>query len=140
MAMMKAFYELTDMAIGLLDMNGICIIGYPSDTECDYCKMMRAHDRQFFLKCVECDAMNFNIAKETMRRHNYTCHAGLIESVAPIQRDGATIGFIRIGQTLYKETVLFERMKIFNNTLSNYPCNPQVLARAIEKYPHHFHQ
>ncbi len=94
--LMRNFYTLTGIRIVLFDEKYNEIFAYPA--ECSpFCACMR-QNHSFYELCCESDKISFESCKKTGALTMYKCHAGLIETTAPITNNGAIIGYIMFGQ------------------------------------------
>ena len=94
--LMRNFYTLTGIRIVLFDEKYNEIFAYPA--ECSpFCACMR-QNHSFYELCCESDKISFESCKKTGALTVYKCHAGLIETTAPITNNGAIIGYIMFGQ------------------------------------------
>jgi len=94
--LMKDFNLLTGIKIALFDSNGNEILSYP-ETHCAFCSLMRKTEATA-KKCLESNAKSFERCKKNKSIEVYTCHAGLIETTAPLIENDSIIGFIMFGQ------------------------------------------
>lgn len=96
MDLMKDFYLLTGIKIALFDVNGNEILSYP-EKHCAFCALMRrAQDTETF--CPESNASSFKRCQTTKQLEIFHCHAGLVETTAPLIDNGTVIGYIMFGQ------------------------------------------
>ena len=89
------FYSSTGIAITLYDTHRQTVATSPVYTE--YCSCIRKKE-----ECKEnCDRSNLShmeTARESRGRVCYTCHAGLMEMITPIEYEGEVIAYLQIGQ------------------------------------------
>jgi ligand-binding sensor protein len=95
---LKSFYTLTGVRIGVFDKWRNELVAYPSDM-CKLCTLLRKEERVDEL-CIKSDEEAFSMAEKTGKQYIYRCHAGLIESVYPIFSESGLVGFLMIGQFL----------------------------------------
>lgn len=95
---LKSFYTLTGVRIGVFDKWRNELVAYPSDM-CKLCTLLRK-DKSVDELCVKSDEEAFSTAEKTGKQYIYRCHAGLIESVYPIFSESGLVGFLMIGQFL----------------------------------------
>ena len=89
------FYKSTGIAIAMYDANEELVANSP--VYCEYCSLIRSKK-----VCVEsCDVSNLIHMKEVASSRDvsrYTCHAGLMETILPIDYEGVLIAYLQIGQ------------------------------------------
>ncbi|MEN7972483.1 MAG: PocR ligand-binding domain-containing protein [Verrucomicrobiota bacterium] len=92
------YTELHDIRISLFTPDGRIIypdaVGRPN---CRYCSMLR-ETLGMDSKCRALDREMMQSALEQGRMVTYTCHAGMMEAVAPLRVDGQLVGFVMPGQ------------------------------------------
>lgn len=94
--LMKDFYLLTGIKIALFDANGNEILSYPEE-HCAFCALVRK-EKTTEAYCLESNAKSFKRCQITKRLEIFHCHAGLVETTAPLIDNGAVIGYIMFGQ------------------------------------------
>ena len=94
--LMKDFHLLTGVKIALFDSDGNEILSYP-ENHCAFCCLMRANELSAN-KCLESNARSFERCKKSKSMEIYRCHAGLIETTAPLIENDSIIGYIMFGQ------------------------------------------
>lgn len=92
----KDFNTLTGIKIALFSETGKEILSYPVE-HCPFCKYIRStingnND------CEISNEKSFKRCQKTKKIEIYHCHAGLIETTAPLIDNGAVIGYIMFGQ------------------------------------------
>jgi len=90
------FYILTGIRIVIFDDNFHEITAYPKE-QSTYCNLIRS-DSLAESNCILSDKNACQICKKQQSLYTYTCHAGLTESVTPINAGGTIIGYIMFGQ------------------------------------------
>jgi len=96
--LLHSFYLILNIRIVVFDDKFEKIAEVP-DHECKFCSLLlgdpiaekecRAADRHAFMRC-----------RDTNTPYSYKCHAGLTETVAPIQYNNIIIGYLMFGQVL----------------------------------------
>ncbi len=94
--LMKNFNLLTGIKIALFDANGNEVLSYP-EGHCAFCSLMRK-DKSTEAYCLESNAKSFKRCQATRQLEIFHCHAGLVETTAPLIDNHAVIGYIMIGQ------------------------------------------
>lgn len=94
--LMKNFYVLTNMKIALFDFLGNEILSYPQE-HCAFCSLIRSSEAGECF-CQKSNQKSFERCQKTQKLEVYRCHAGLIESTAPLIDQGQVIGYIMFGQ------------------------------------------
>ena len=86
----------------------------------DYCKNLR-EDKKFNDKCLECDKVNLEIAKNKKDIHLYQCHNGLTEGIVPLYgKSGVYLGSIFFGQLLTEKNKLLNAKSKYYEQLPKY--------------------
>jgi len=94
--LMKDFNLLTGIKIALFDTDGNEILSYPEE-HCPFCRYIRSSNVGEE-KCVSSNKKSFERCQKSASLEVFTCHAGLIETTAPLIDNGVTIGYIMFGQ------------------------------------------
>jgi len=94
--LMKDFNLLTGIKIALFDADGNEVLSYP-ENHCEFCALMRSNPEaeQY---CLLSNAQSFERCKKTRSMEVFHCHAGLIETTAPLIENDSIIGYIMFGQ------------------------------------------
>jgi AraC-like DNA-binding protein len=95
--MLSDFHLLTGIRVAFVTHDLRHAVSVPSDMA-TFCNLLRM-DPAAMDNCLACDQAAFSAARTTGRLQLYTCHAGLIEAVAPILGNGRLLGFLMMGQT-----------------------------------------
>jgi len=94
--LMKNFNLLTGIKIALFDVEGNEILSYP-EKHCPFCTYVRSIEMGS-QKCLESNKKSFERCQKTGKLEVFKCHAGLIETTAPLIDNGAIIAYIMFGQ------------------------------------------
>jgi len=94
--LMKDFHLLTGIKIALFDSNGNEVLSYP-ESHCEFCALMRSNN-ETAQYCLQSNVKSFERCKRTRSMEIYRCHAGLIETTAPLIENDSIIGYIMFGQ------------------------------------------
>ncbi len=97
---MKNFYTLTKIRIVMFDDDFNKIMSVPND-DSGFCGELKKNN-EFNSLCKFCDKNARSVCRNTNSIHTYTCHAGLIESIAPLKMNGIILGYIMLGQVMDK--------------------------------------
>lgn len=92
----KDFHNLTGIKIALFSESGKEILSYPEE-HCSFCSYIRSIEAGNE-NCEICNAKSFERCQKTKRIEIYHCHAGLIETTAPLIDNDVVIGYIMFGQ------------------------------------------
>lgn len=110
------FYSSTGIAVTLYDTQKQVVATSPIYSS--YCARIRSQ-----AACVEhCDRSDLTHMKEVGADHTvkcYTCHAGLMETILPIEYEGIVIAYLQIGQ--------------FRDTAALYSA-PERIAEVAQRY------
>lgn len=96
LSLMKDFNLLTGIKIALFDTDGNEILSYPQE-HCPFCRYIRA-SQLGEEKCISSNKKSFERCRKSASLEVFTCHAGLIETTAPLMDNGVIIGYIMFGQ------------------------------------------
>lgn len=97
---MSNFYTLTKIRIVMFDDDFNKIMSVPGD-DSGFCGELKKNE-EFRKSCDECDKNARSLCRKTDAIYTYTCHAGLIESIAPLKMNGIILGYIMLGQVMDK--------------------------------------
>lgn len=92
LVLLRDFYELTGIRTVVFDAWGEDILSYPQERP-RFCSLIRSTPRGREA-CLACDRNACRIARGKRQAIVYPCHAGLIEVIAPIEANGATVGYL----------------------------------------------
>jgi len=92
----KDFNTLTGIKIALFSESGKEILAYP-ENHCLFCSKIRS-SRDGNNNCEISNKKSFERCQKTRKIEIYHCHAGLIETTAPLIDNGVVIGYIMFGQ------------------------------------------
>jgi len=94
--LMRSFHTLTGIKIAFFDPEYREILSYP-ESHCAFCQLM--HDApKTRAGCEASNVQSFERCRKTGQLTMYHCHAGLLETTAPIKDDGVLLGYIMFGQ------------------------------------------
>jgi AraC-like DNA-binding protein len=98
-AFLRHFYTITGIRIVILDLEFNELLAYPEKL-CEFCRFIRL-TREGAKRCAVCDANAQDIIRKSNVPHYiYTCHAGLIDSIAPISDEERIVGYMMFGQCI----------------------------------------
>ena len=98
MELLKDFYTLTKLRIVLFDDEFREITSWPG-RHSTYCQLIRA-DSEAKNACNQCDLQACMKCRKSGKLYMYQCHAGLWETVVPLQYESVVIGYLMFGQVL----------------------------------------
>ncbi len=101
MALLRDFYLLTGIPVGIYDKHYESVACYPTERSA-YCRCLRQCP-EALRQCIACDEEAFEKSRKLGRLYIYRCHAGLQEAVLPLQYDREVVGYIMIGQIRKQE-------------------------------------
>lgn len=96
--LLRNFYTLTGIRTVIFDNSFTELAAYPT-RHSTYCHIIRS-DPRAEAQCILCDQAACTQVKKEKTLYTYQCHAGLTETVVPIQTDNQVIGYIMFGQLL----------------------------------------
>ncbi len=99
--LLKSFYLLTKMSIGMYGTDYSKIAEYPGQG-CEFCARIR-RDPNAEKNCLISDRDALAHCREQNRFYSYICHAGLMEVIVPIRHGSVVIGYMMFGQLLQRD-------------------------------------
>lgn len=106
---LKDFHKITGARISLHDLELNEIAAYPKELS-PFCERIQREEAAR-KRCYSADATAFKAAAKTGMPYTYTCHCGLIETVAPIYDYGILSGYVMMGQITGDEAERQEEVK-----------------------------
>ena len=97
-SMLESLYHLSNIRIVVYN-NKFEKIDEVPDHDCNFCSLIRK-DKNALERCLASDRYACEKCREQNAPYSYTCHAGLTETVAPIQHKNIVIGYLMFGQVL----------------------------------------
>ena len=94
-ALLKDFYNLTQIRITIFDENFHELAAYPEHIA-PFCQIIRT-DETGRKECQQCDENACKIAAKRHSLYTYRCHAGLTESISPLYMGNIIIGYLLFG-------------------------------------------
>lgn len=101
-SLIKDFYNTTGQSISLFDPEFNMVCDYPKK-RCEFCSLIRANP-EGKKRCIECDISGMKESQRKRKTVIYRCHAGLIEVCTPIIDDNNILGYLMLGQILYRDS------------------------------------
>lgn len=98
---MTDFYSLTKIKTAVYDNDFNYILGFP-ENDSAFCTAVKG-DPLGCKNCHLCTKSAIEAVRKTNALSIYTCHAGLIEAVAPIRINGVIVGYMMLGQIFEKQ-------------------------------------
>lgn len=92
----RDFYELFDTMLSIYDSEKKLIAAYPKDL-CEFCTYIRT-SKELKRRCLQHDRTALEVCDKTRMPYVYKCHMGLVETSAPIVKDGSVLGYLMFGQ------------------------------------------
>lgn len=128
--LLESFYTLTKIRIAIFSSEFTKIAEYP-DEDCAFCSVIRQNP-EADKKCRLSDQFAFEQCKSSGSLYSYTCHAGLIETVAPIRHGTIIMGYIMFGQVLQQDdrAAYWDTVK---QLCAPYQLNEEALKAAYQK-------
>ena len=97
-----------------------------------YCRSLGSMIHSF--ECEKSDEFYKRKAKEERRPLKYTCHAGLVEVVCPVEINHKVIGYIQCGKFVDKEHKFSSAAKV-KETAKKYNLNERELLSLYKELP-----
>ena len=101
-ALLKDFYNLTQIRITIFDENFHELAAYPENIA-PFCQIIRT-DEAGRNECQHCDENACKIAAKRHSLYTYQCHAGLTESIRPLYMGNIIIGYLLFGHVFAYES------------------------------------
>ncbi len=101
-SLLKDFYTLTRIRIVVFDTEMQEVLSYPEEPFA-FCAILR-QNREMNRKCAAGDLRACQKCAAAQSTVTYRCHAGLTETVVPIQDELGVIGYLMFGQVLPAKT------------------------------------
>ena len=101
-ALLKDFYNLTQIRITIFDENFHELAAYPEHIA-PFCQIIRT-DEAGRNECQHCDENACKIAAKRHSLYTYQCHAGLTESIRPLYMGNIIIGYLFFGHVFAYES------------------------------------
>lgn len=119
LALLKHFYTLTNIRIGIFGTDFNEIISFPNNDH-PICNAIKSTP-EGKAKCQQCDidAQQY-IHKHKRNNYLYACHAGLIDSICPLTFDDQVIGYMMFGQCISDDLPREEIRQRLIKTCSNF--------------------
>lgn len=130
-AILRDFHKITGARISLHDIDYNEIAAYPKRLN-PFCECVRAKEGGEAL-CRAKDAEAFEIVKRTEKAYSYTCHCGLIETVAPIFHYGVLTGYFMMGQITGSTAEDSDRVKSLSRKFFETETELSVIMNSIPK-------
>ena len=97
-----------------------------------YCRIIEK--TPYYLECGKSDEFYKQKAKKERKPVKYTCHAGLVEVIYPVEADNTVIGYIQCGKFVDKEKK-FSSVAKAKAAAKKYNLNEQELLRCYKDLP-----
>ena len=128
-AVLLDFYNSTGIAITLYDSKKTIVATLPCFSE--YCAFVR-EGKSCLENCNRSDLMHMKEVSSDRGTHTYSCHAGIVEMILPIEYEGVLIAYLQIGQFRDGEEIYSKREKIIE-AANKYGIDE---SRLLELYSH----
>lgn len=129
----ELFYRATKMTVSFPDREGN-IVFYPGKKRCVFCRLIQSTEKGREL-CRLSDKHAADAALRQQRPMYYTCHAGLIDVVAPIVVGGEGIGCFYSGQSLLSPPTP-EGFEDIKTRVADLDLDPHALWEAYRRVHH----
>jgi AraC-like DNA-binding protein len=124
----KDFHILTGIKIALFSESGKEILSYP-ESHCLFCSKIRSSEAGNN-QCEISNKQSFERCQKTKKIEIFHCHAGLIETTAPLIDNGAVIGYIMFGQ-ITDNPDKKKLQKTLSEAISKYKTDDKGMDGAI---------
>lgn len=129
--LIKHFYNVTGVPICIYDTDYKPIISYPLVVP-KLCALIKSSP-EGNEGCVHCDLMACKNAQISGNTITYECHAGLRDTVTPINHNGTLLGFIIFGQIVDNTLSSEERLAIILEKCQKYNLKKEDIKAAFKE-------
>ena len=102
MQMLKHFYLISGLRVGIYDAELNCITDYPAHPDAyedlHFCDKIRYHNDAYTERCFACDRQAFAHICKTKRTYIYTCYEGFTEALIPILYEDSVAYVLMVGR------------------------------------------
>lgn len=92
LGLLRDFHTLTGLRAVVFDACGADILSYPERLP-NFCRLIR-RTPEGKAACLRCDQNACRAARRQNEPVLYSCHAGLLEIIAPLSADGSVVGYL----------------------------------------------
>ena len=132
LAVLKDYYNITNIRIAFLDNNYCDVEGYPKDRAqiCNYIRSSPEGERQ----CRLCDQRACEVSKKSKQANMYRCHAGLYEIIDPLIVNDIVIGYLFFAHMISGPDYETAAKEIIECT-KEYHLDPKILDQLVKNSP-----
>lgn len=129
--LIKHFYIVTGVPVCIFDVDYKPIIAYPPSAP-PLCSLIKSSP-EGNKGCIDCDVIGCKKAQASGTTVTYECHAGLRDTVTPINHNGNLLGFIMFGQIADDRLPPGERLSIIIEKCKKYNLKKEEIEAAFKE-------
>lgn len=129
LVLLRDFHTLTGLRAVVFDASGVDILSYPNDLPA-FCQLIRSTPNGQN-NCQRCDQNACQAAQSASGTLIYTCHAGLLEMITPIEVEGVVIGYLLLAHIAKEDT-----WQQVQTCCASYQIESEALKHAYHALPH----
>ena len=132
LAVLKDYYNITNIRIAFLDNNYSDVEGYPKERAeiCNYIRSSAEADKQ----CHQCDKRACEESRKSGQAYMYRCHAGLYEIIDPLIVNNIVIGYLFFAHMISGPDYETASKEIIECT-KKYNLDPKILNKLVRNSP-----
>ena len=134
--LLKDFYAVIGIRISIFDDEFCRVAEYPENPPA-FCATIRKKPSGLE-DCMKCDRAAFIRASKGGEAHTYLCHAGLTETITPIQLDNHVVGYAIFAHMMPEENYQASIANIRSRSRHYFDSDEQMLdaIHALPTLPH----
>lgn len=132
-SILRDFHKITNARISIHDVDFNEIAAYP-DSLTEFCAFVQ-QNKSVAKRCKDADRFAFEKVLSIGSTYTYTCHCGLIETVAPIYHYGVLSGFFMMGQISDDNDFSIDKIKSLSADFTDDKAKLEAIIEAIPKIP-----
>ncbi len=132
--LLKDFYTVTGLRVGLFGLDGEEIASYPKELS-KFCHIVKQNS-DGMKRCIDCDKSAFEESTRIKGLHIYKCHMNLTEAVLPITHEGTVIAFMMFGQVYDRESEIVSNQQLVKIFSEDEIKSLQITYKDLQEMPH----
>ena len=132
-SILRDFHKITNARISIHDVDFNEIAAYP-DNLTEFCCFIQQNS-SVAKRCKDADRIAFENVLSTGTTYTYTCHCGLIETVAPIYHYGVLSGFFMMGQITDNDDLSIHRIRALSSDFTRDSATLETVIKSIPRIP-----
>ena len=132
-SILRDFHKITNARISIHDVDFNEIAAYPDDLTM-FCSFIQGN-KSVAKRCKDADRIAFEKVLSTGTTYTYTCHCGLIETVAPIYHYGVLSGFFMMGQITDNDDASIDKIRTLSSSFTDDKTTLEKVITSIPRIP-----